>query len=480
MKKKFHNRMRFLSALILGVFLFQVTLAVTGILPLAAFFFFASASLPFVWKESGVLATGGASGTEEPTEEQKLIKKFQDEIASYMKREKIVTEERLKHISDALEELKKNAAPTDLSAIKTELTTLAQDINALKEKGQPSLKDLNFVKALKNAIHENKDKFAKLKNKEIKHLEINIVYKASQVPTDIADRDDYAQFMPGTNRKPVRDTFIRDLFRKIPVSREYVRYREENTVTRDAKVVIACAASTHNTKKTWINRTVQIQKIRDMIDICIDMIDDYDFVEAEVKQLVDESVKLKGDAEMFNGTGDILSIESICSEFDAANVLAPYDGASGKGFKFPTIAQLTAAMKAQIYTFGQNKKWQADTILMNENDKTRFLHEKDSTGQYLLPRFIETNGGILNNMQIVTNPLVAENTLYVLDSRQGTILDRQMMTLEFSYENNDNFETETVTVKAVERLQFHVKQIDRDAFMMCSDIEAALTAITNI
>ena len=82
-------------------------------------------------------------------------------------------------------------------------------------------------------------------------------------------------------------------------------------------------------------------------------------------------------------------------------------------------------------------------------------------------------------MQIVTSPLVAPNTLYVFDSTKAQILDRQQMTVEFAYENRENFETETVTVKAVERLQFHVPIIERDAFMKCTDISAAITAIAN-
>jgi len=57
-------------------------------------------------------------------------------------------------------------------------------------------------------------------------------------------------------------------------------------------------------------------------------------------------------------------------------------------------------------------------------------------------------------------------------------LDRMGATVEMAYENNDNFEHEVVTIKAVERLQFHVPTIERDAFMKCSDIATALGLIT--
>ena len=154
--------------------------------------------------------------------------------------------------------------------------------------------------------------------------------------------------------------------------------------------------------------------------------------------------------------------------------MAPY----ALAFSSPTIAELTGAMKAQIFTFGQERAWDADTILMNYNDWVRFMHEKNADGDYLLPNFVMTGESVLNGMRVVTSPIVAPNTLYVFDSSKGQILDRQSATVEFAYENNDNFEHEVVTIKAVERLQFHVEQIEQDAFMKCSDIATALTAIT--
>ena len=355
-------------------------------------------------------------------------------------------------------------------------TEIAQQITDMKEKA------IDVKDAVAKALQENDAKIKDFLKSKSGTLEIEV--KASQGASDIADRDNYALHLAGTGFKPFRRFSVTDLFRRTPVNKEYVKYREENTVTRDAKVVVACATSTHNTKKTWIERTVQITKIRDFVSVCIDMMDDYDFVGAEIKQLVEQSLKSKEESEILAGTGtgatDILSIETIASEFDPTNVLAPFDGAGGNGFQAPTLAELTGAMSAQIVTFGQENAWIPDTILMNYNDKVRFMHQKNLDNDYLLPNFVLTNGGILNGMRIVTSPLVAPNTLYVLDSTKGQILDRKAMTVEMSYENATNFETETVTIKAVERVQFHVPIIDRDAFMKCTDIAQALTDITNV
>ena len=398
---------------------------------------------------------------------EEVVKNFEAKISE--KTEGLVSKDEMASLKAELDGIKALAETDQTIDLKAKFVELETAVAGLKETAKETeKKSWSLVDSLKAKADSIKNML-----KEKKGV-VTLSLKAQQNPVDIEGREDYATILAGTNRKPVRATRIIDLFRRVAVSTEYVKYREEAVVTRDASVVIACATSTSNTKKTWQNITVQIAKIRDFVDVCIDMMDDYDFVASEIEQLVSESVKLKEDAEIMLGSGDILSIDAISSTFDPANPLAPYNGA----FASATLAELTAAMKAQIYTFGQENSWNADTIVMNYNDWGKFMHQKNADGDYLLPNFVMTGDGILNGMRIVTSPIIAPNTLYVFDSTKGEILDRQSASLELSYENNDNFEHEIVTIKAVERLQFHVAQVNQDAFMKCTDIATALTDIT--
>lgn len=398
---------------------------------------------------------------------KEVLQKFEDKITEATKG--LASEKEINSLKSELSEIKELAGKDNTLELKSKLVELESAVSGLKEssKNAPAKR-----KSLVDLIKEKADKITDVVKSGKGKVEISL--KAQQDPSDIGTRDDYATILDGTIKKPVRATRIIDLFRRVNVSTEYIKYREQDTVTRDAKVVTACATSTSNTKTTWVNRTVQIQKIRDFVDICIDMIDDYSFVASEVEQLVNESVKLKEESEILLGSGNILSINAIASEFDPANVLAPFTGA----FQSATLAELTASMKAQIFTFGAENSWDADTIVMNYNDFVKFMHQKNSQNDYLLPNFVMAGDGVLNGMKIITSPLVTANTLYVFDSSKGEILDRQGATLEMSYENNDNFEHEIVTLKVVERLQFHVANINQNAFMKCTNITTALTALT--
>lgn len=393
------------------------------------------------------------------------------EDASKSEREKLKAE-----IETLKTDAKKFIKADDFDKVKNNLDEALESIDALKENGGSGSGEKN---SLSNVLAKNKADITSLATNKSGNLSFEV--KASHGSSDITGRDAYAEVESGTNRKPFRRFNVAGLFRRLPMSKETLKYREENTVTRDGKVVIACAASTHTSKKSWIVRSLELAKVRDYTDICEDMMDDFDFVEGEIRELVEQGVDAKEEQELLSGAGDgtsgsYLSIETIASEFSHANALAPYTNA----FESATLAELTDAMKAQIVTFGQENKWIPNVILMNFNDLVKFKHQKNADGNYLLPHFLSTNGNMLNDMQIVTSPLVAPDTLYVMDTMQAVIRDRKTTEVSMYHENGTNAEREMVMVKALKRSQLHVKHIDRDAFMKCTSISAALAAITKV
>lgn len=394
---------------------------------------------------------------------EKLIADLETEISVLKKGDKA---EAVKTIQDQLKDI-------DLSKIEKaskDIAELFDKFDELKEKGgQGNGKH----KTIKSILEENADDI-----KDIKKVAGGVnfeVAKATQGSADITGREIYAEVEQGTNRKPFRKLSILDLFKRRKLNKERLMYREEDAVTRDGKVVIACANSVHNTKKEWVTRESKLAKIRDMVDVCEDMIDDFDFVEGEIKELTESAVKSKEEQEVLNGTGEVLSIDTISSEFTHANPLATFTGA----FEDANVEQLVDAMTAQIAVFGQENKWQPNVVLMSFIDFVKYRNLKDKNGNKLI-HTLSDNVATIGGCRVVTSPLVAPNTLYVMDTEQGEILERDAVSVSMAYENKDNFEHETITIKAVERMQFHVKQIDRDAFMKCSDVAIAISQINKV
>lgn len=337
-------------------------------------------------------------------------------------------------------------------------------------------------------LEEHADDLKAMKEGKRKELKFDVdidTIKAQQNPSDIGNRTDFAQMLPGIDKIPHRRVYIKGRIKVQPTSKEYIKYVDQATVVRDAKNVAQCGTTTHNTKLTWTTRNMQITKTRDLVDICIDMLDDYSFIEGEIRELVTSSLQLKIDSDLL--TSDAVypnpnSIAGYSSTFNAANVAAPYAAT----IQAATIIDLIVVAAAQISAFGQENFFLADTVYMNPKDYTLMTLLKDADDNYIKgatvdPRVFQDRSGnvwINGNVLVLPNPNVTANEFYIFDSTKATIYQRKNATVEFSYENATNFEEDVVTVKATERYNMLVKNNQVNAFMHVPDIAAAITAIT--
>lgn len=398
-----------------------------------------------------------------------------------------------------------DAQAEDLQKQLTELNTAKEAIEKqMKEATEKGVTDAKSLKDMEDSVKKMASELELIKNRagaadktgaialalkendaKIKAFldggkkgKLEIEVKAAQTGTDIATHT-IGDYVPGIGQLPVRKPFIADIFPVVNTTKEFIKYMDQETAVRDAKNVAHCATSTHNTKLTWKERNIQITKVRDFVDVCGDMMDDYDFVEGEIRKLIETSVSLKVDNGLLLDDGthpNLHSIDEASSEFDAANADAVWTGKVDKA----DIFGLVIAMASQIIVFGKDNAWIPDTILWNTIDKYKSMLIKDENGHYLMPPFVAVANNkeyTIDGMKVRSNPLVPANTMYMFDSTKGTIYNRKGVTVELSYENNDNFETETVTVKAYQRLNLLIRNVDKNAFMKCSDVAAAIEAI---
>lgn len=314
---------------------------------------------------------------------------------------------------------------------------------------------------------------------------LEIVHKATQTSTDIADRNYYDSVWheggsPG--QIAVRRPFLRELFRNSTAGSEFIKYRDQNTVVRDAKNVALCAASTHNTKVTWVTNTVQISKVRDFVHVCLDMMNDYNFVESEIRNLINSSVQLKIDDQLLVGTGvhpELNSLTVFASTW-AANIAGTKDWTSAVASA--NLVDLIIVAQSQIQELGAMNKFMPNYVLLNPGDWASLMLIKNSFGDsihYYPGLYVDSGGNIrINGMLIIPNPNIAVNEFWIGDFSKGTLYTIPGIGIEMSYENRSNFEEELVTVKAYERMNLLVRTVDTNAFMHVEDIATALSTIT--
>jgi len=404
------------------------------------------------------------------------------ELADYHTEKTEAAIESLKgHYDGQIEELKNNAPDSEeIKTLKAELDAAIKDLNlhsiqikaALEEaKGETEKPD-----TLKELFESKREAIAKRKGT----VSMEIALKATQGYGDITLGEDFAQMRQSITDIPVRMPRFRSLFPVTPLSTEFYKYPEQETVVRDAQNVAICSPVTSNTKETIIVRTISTVVVKDMIEFCIDFVEDYPFMRSRIDRLLNESLALRIDQQVLLGTGtgnEMFSIDSYSSEFSAVNPVADVSAC----IQAANYIDLIAAMQTQIIELGQQNSYDPNTVILNKVDWFKFVESlKDLDNNYLDTRVArDVNGNpTVNGMQVVWSPLVPQNTLYVLDSMKGEMLDRRQVTIDMAFENRDNFESELVTMKGRARLNLLVDVNNQNAFMKCSDVATAITAIT--
>jgi HK97 family phage major capsid protein len=306
-----------------------------------------------------------------------------------------------------------------------------------------------------------------------------VVSKATQTYGDVDSGEDFAQMRVGVIDQPIRTPKIRSLFPVTPLSTEFFKYVEQDSVIRDAQMAVKCAAITSTTKETLLVSSISTKVVKDMIDFCRLFVADYPFMQTRINRLINTSLALKVDSQLLlgDGTGEnIAGIAFYSSEFAANNPACDI----AASIQSANMVDLILGMQTQIMELGQQNGYDPNVVLVNKCDWFVNVESlKDLDNNYLDARVTMIGGTpFIGGMMVVWSPIVAQNTVYVMDTSKGEILDRQSVELDVAFENRDNWEKEIATLKGLERLNLLVPNEWKNAFMMSTDVAVAIAAIT--
>ena len=139
-------------------------------------------------------------------------------------------------------------------------------------------------------------------------------------------------------------------------------------------------------------------------------------------------------------------------------------------------------MQTQIFVLGKENGYSPDTAVVNVLDWFKFVNSfKDGDNNYMNYRMTTIDGvPSVNGMKVITSPEVAANTCYVFDSTKGQMLMNQSYQTSLAFENDTDWEADLVAMKASVRANLLVEANNQNAFMKCTDIETAITSITEV
>jgi len=364
-----------------------------------------------------------------------------------------------------------------VNAVKEIMKTVREQAKVLSKKLDSSEMSADSFKTALKAAWDNQ--LTAIKDAHDSKKNVDLVVKAEQTYGDITTGLDFAAMKPGITDIPVRSPRIRELFGTIPLSTEFLKYTEQDTVVRDAQNVAKCAAVTSTTKETLKVSSIETKVIKDQIDFCRLFIADYPFMESRINKLINESISLRVDRQLLlaDGTGEnTFSIDSVSSTFNAANPAADIS----LSVQAPTLVDLILGMETQIIELGQQNNYIPNTVIVNKVDWfIQVQSRKDQNDNYLDGRVTVVNGvPTVGGMKVIWTTIMPQNEVYVFDSTKGEVVDRKELVLEVAFENKDNWEKQIASLQGYVRLNFLVEDNNANAFMHAPDVTAALTAIT--
>ena len=408
-----------------------------------------------------------------------LQKLSNEEVANYKQAQQDYFENNFKLMQEHAEKQGKEVDDLSAKAKKANDIILAQgeEITALKKVGAagPDAK-----KSLKVAIKENVEEIGI--DKVRKGLG-GITIDATKV--SIADTGNYfGERLDGVSKEPVRTPMIAELFRIRRLGTGTggkIKYIEQDVVTRGADNISFCAPFPES-DITFDTVEEPTAKIADSIIVCNDDLEDYDFLEREIVDLMSENIPLKLDQQLLLGTGVAPQMNSIDSVSQAWSVSAgsPIEAWAGA----VANANIFDLMRSAVYqirlSMQTDSRFSPDTILINPADMGLLKSTKDSDGQPFIFYF-QSGGGmdvVIEGATVKEDILVPAGTMYVFDSRQADIYLTRDFRIDFATQHEGLFLEDKVAWRASMKGQFIVRNQYKNAFLKVEDIALAIAAIT--
>lgn len=390
---------------------------------------------------------------------EEIIKALGDKIDA-MKNESVSKAELIEVLS-AVKDLETKGA--EVSTMKTNVEEIALRVLELETKGVPS----NTPETLSTLLAEKADELKAMKEKSGASVQIQLKAVGTMaLTTNTTGQIPQAEREAGITRIVRRNPFILELVNVGTIMSNVWEWVEQKNVEGGAAMTAEGAAKSQ-TDFDLIVASANVKKVTAYIKITKEMLDDVPLMRSEIDQELTELINLKIDEQLLSGSGSGVNLTGIVT-----NATPWAAGAFALSIPTPTKWDVlrTAINQVRVNLFEPNY------IVVHPTDVTGMELSKDTTGQYIMPPFIATDGTTISGIRVVTNTGVTLDKFLVGDFSKAGVRFKEGLTINVGYENDD-FTKNLVTVLAEARLVQRVKSNHYGAFVY-GDFSDAITALT--
>jgi HK97 family phage major capsid protein len=390
----------------------------------------------------------------------------------------ITNSEVIASLKSDLANLKDGAITADSFKEQMDAMAEANDIPGLKESIEKigvSLKKIQdngpvIEKSLRDRLIENVDMLKALRNGDKSKIMTLDNVKTTVLRSAVGSHT-LAHRLTEIGQLATAGTVMAGLFRQGnvgPNNNGTIRYVDQLAATRNAAAV-AEAGTFPESALTWVERYLTIEKIGDSIPVSQESLDDVDFIEGEIRRLLEVNVALIEDNYLWDGTGTTPQMKGVYTSAGAFTV-SPNSKVDG------SVYDLIRSIKTGI-TNGNGAKYRPNIVVMNPADVDIMQSKKDANYNYIQPPWVSADGMNVAGLQIVESSVVTANTMLVGDFNYGTYWNSDNYTLELGWVASQ-FTADLMTLKARKRGGLLVRTVDEGAFKKITSISASLASMT--
>lgn len=433
------------------------------------FFAVGALILPHMPLPYGILGEGTAGMSEEEkrkADEKVLLEKIIDEVKK--KFDNLVeSSEDLKLVKEIRDKIVNAKTVEELEAVKKSVEEIGLKLKAMEEKGKNNKVKQTLADAFISVVQDwhEKGELKKLRDNRSHSLTLETKTPATMTESNIDAVGSgsipftLADYEYGLTRVVRRNPFIMALVSIGRTVKKYIQWAEQANPDPDAADTTAEGAAKTQGDFDIVEKSCPVEKVTYFIKISREMLDDVDFIAAEIRLELVELIKLKADEQVLNGNGtppNLKGILSFAQSFDAGPLTDTVNSANNFDVIRAAIDQIERATP--------NGPFMPNYIVMNPSDIASMELTKDSEDRYLLPPFWTMGGRMISGLPIVANIGMAVNNFLVGDFTKSNVRIREDIMIAMGYENDD-FTKNLVTVLGEMRLVHYIKSNHVKAFV---------------
>lgn len=306
-------------------------------------------------------------------------------------------------------------------------------------------KHINFATVVAKAMDDNMEEFKNWISTGRKGSAIEMELKASPTTqADLTGRVIEDQRVQGIIYDPERAVRVRSLLNVAGTNSPLITFVKESAFT-DGTAMTGEALAYGATDFEMTEASENVRKVGATVDISNEMLEDLPALVGYLNARLPEKLMNVEDTQILTGDNTGQNLNGIITQASAfADPGADFTDANATHWDVLRIAikQATA------------DEYRPTAILLHPDDCALMDLEKGSDGHYIFPMNMTGSGQkTVSGIPIIENTAISSGTFLLGDFRNGCqLFSRRGATIEFSRENNDNFDKDMTTVRISERV----------------------------